>query len=115
MKIFLAGVPHTLCRWNGGYEFAKAAIEGNALSYDGEESMIIYLAGGVSGNLKPAWNKTARRDDVSLSAFCEELQNENFWQKGESRHSLHDGLSSPSKENENIFGRRSTVERRGRV
>ena len=45
--------------------------------------MIVFLAGGgVSGNLKPAWQKAAKRNDISLKAFTEELKNENFWQGG---------------------------------
>lgn len=73
--------------------------------------MIVFLARGVSGNLKPAWQKAAKRNDISLKAFTEELKNENFWQGGESRHWLHEAL--PIKENENISCRCSTVERRG--
>lgn len=42
MKIFLAS-PHTLTRFRGG--------EGNGF----------YMAGGVSGNLKPFWNETAKK------------------------------------------------------
>ena len=44
--------------------------------------MIVFLAGGVSGNLKPAWQKVAKRPDASLKAFQEELINENFWRGG---------------------------------
>lgn len=44
--------------------------------------MIIFLAGGVSGNLKPAWQRVAKRPVPSLKAFQEELINENFWQGG---------------------------------
>ena len=44
--------------------------------------MIVFLAGGISGNLKPAWKKTAKRADISLNAFTEELKNENFWRGG---------------------------------
>lgn len=39
--------------------------------------MIIYLAGGVSGNLNPAWKKVARG-----MTFTEALVNENFWRGG---------------------------------
>ena len=40
--------------------------------------MKIFLAGGVSGNLKAAWKKTAKHHYVSLEIFKEELYNENF-------------------------------------
>lgn len=57
--------------------------------------MIIYLAGGVSGNLNPAWKRVAKGE-----SFKEALRHENFWQGGESRHWI---LTSPAKENEVIF------------
>lgn len=44
--------------------------------------MQIFLAGGVSGNLKPAWQRVAKRPDASLKALEEELINANFWQGG---------------------------------
>lgn len=59
--------------------------------------MQIFLAGGVSGNLKPAWQRTAKRPDMSLKAFTEELENEGFLAGGESRHFLHE-IASPIKE-----------------
>ena len=43
--------------------------------------MILYLAGGVSGNLKPAWNRMAK-GEITPDAFLEALQNENFWRGG---------------------------------
>ena len=59
--------------------------------------MVIFLAGGVSGNLKPAWQRTAKRPDMSLKTFTEELENEGFLAGGESRHFLHE-IASPIKE-----------------
>ena len=44
--------------------------------------MRVFLAGGVSGNLKPAWQRTARRSDISLERFEEDLISENFGQGG---------------------------------
>lgn len=61
--------------------------------------MIVFLAGGVSGNLKPAWQKVAKQPDISLKTFKKELINENFWQGGESRHWIQDA-TSPTKEND---------------
>jgi hypothetical protein len=63
MKIFLAGQ-------NGIHGIIGGALNDSVFS------------GWVSGNLKPAWQKTAKRTDTSLKAFTEELQNENFWQGG---------------------------------
>lgn len=40
--------------------------------------MIIYLAGGVAGNLKPAWHRMVQ-DNIT---FKEALQRENFWRGG---------------------------------
>lgn len=55
--------------------------------------MVVFLAGGVSGNLKPAWAKTK---EPTPESFIEGLKSENFWQGGESRHWLHE--ASPVKE-----------------
>ena len=41
--------------------------------------MIIYLAGGVSGNLKPAWKRTKQ---PTAESFIKGLCDENFWQGG---------------------------------
>lgn len=73
MKIFLAS-PHTILKFKDGVDLANKLFKG--------EDMIIYLAGAVSGNLKPAWQRVAKRPDLSFKAFKEELINENFWQGG---------------------------------
>lgn len=39
--------------------------------------MILYLAGGVSGNLNPAWKRVARGETLE-----EALKHENFWPGG---------------------------------
>ena len=62
--------------------------------------MRVFLAGGVSGNLNPAWKYMARTE-ISTDGFVRGLINENFWQGGESRHWLHE--ASPGKENMKIF------------
>lgn len=43
--------------------------------------MTIYLAGGYSGNLKPAW-KLAARTDASADGFIRGLCDAGFWQGG---------------------------------
>ena len=63
--------------------------------------MIIFLAGGVSGNLKPAYKSMAESGDISQKSFIKALQDESFWRGGESRHWLQD-VTSPIKENEGI-------------
>lgn len=70
--------------------------------------MIVFLAGGVSGNLKPAWQRVAKRPDASLKAFEEELVNENFW-RGESRHWIQDETSPLKNKNESIHGREHDI------
>jgi len=59
--------------------------------------MIIYLAGGVSGNLKPAWKNMARGGQITSTAFIEALRNESFLGGGESRHWIQDELLKISK------------------
>lgn len=66
--------------------------------------MRIYLAGGVSANLNPAWKYMAKKEQITEDGFIEGLKNENFWQGGESRHWIQD-LASPIKENENFSSR----------
>lgn len=44
--------------------------------------MIVYLAGGVSGNLAPAWHRMCKRNDLSKDSFLEALVHENFWRVG---------------------------------
>lgn len=44
--------------------------------------MIIYLAGGISGNLKPAWKRMVGGEDISDIGFIKALHDENFWQGG---------------------------------
>lgn len=65
--------------------------------------MILYLAGGVSGNLHPAWSNMARSNDITERGFIEALGNATFWRGGESRHWVQDA-ASPDKENEGISG-----------
>ena len=43
--------------------------------------MRIFLAGGVSGNLNPAWKKMAKTE-ITPSGFVKGLADENFWQGG---------------------------------
>ena len=43
--------------------------------------MIIYLAGGVSGNLFPAWKKMAQME-ITPNGFIGALHDENFWRGG---------------------------------
>lgn len=73
MKIYLAS-PHTFTRFRGGADLLREALE-----------MKIYLAGGVSGNLKPAWSKVAKGSDISQKAFVKELVSEGFLAGAESR------------------------------
>lgn len=68
MRIYLAGQ-------NGAHSIIPAV-------HGGGKDMIVFLAGGISGNLKPAWQKVAKSPDISLKTFEEELINENFWQGG---------------------------------
>lgn len=44
--------------------------------------MIIYLAGGISGNPKPAWKRMTDGGDISNNGFIRALKDENFWQGG---------------------------------
>ena len=44
--------------------------------------MRVYLAGGVSGNLNPAWRSMVRIGSISPEGFIEGLKNENFWRGG---------------------------------
>lgn len=87
MKLFLAS-PHTLLRFKEGYQLCEYILQGktehikSSLQFTGGTDMIVFLAGGVSGNLKPAWQRTAKRPDISLNNFTEDLINENFWQGG---------------------------------
>lgn len=41
--------------------------------------MILYLAGGISGNMHPAWKSTK---EATLEGFVGGLKSENFWQGG---------------------------------
>ena len=68
MRIYLAGQ-------NGAHRIIPL-VHGGGYQHDS------VFSGGVSGNLKPAWQRTAKRPDISLKAFTEELANENFWQGG---------------------------------
>lgn len=60
--------------------------------------MIIYMAGGISGNLNPCFRNMARKNDITVDGFIRSLVDENFLAGGESRHWLHD--TSPIKEND---------------
>lgn len=44
--------------------------------------MIIYLAGGVSANLNPAYRRMVQGCDISNNGFIKALKDENFWQGG---------------------------------
>ena len=84
MRLFLAS-PHTLLRFKEGLQLCEYILQGKtehiplSLKFTEEgNDMIVFLAGGVSGNLKPAWQRTAKRPDISLKAFAEDLANENF-------------------------------------
>ena len=43
--------------------------------------MIIYLAGGVTGNLNPAWKRMAKTE-ITPNGFIKGLTDENFWRGG---------------------------------
>jgi len=43
--------------------------------------MRIFLAGGVTGNLNPAW-KVMSRTEITPNGFIRGLQVENFWRGG---------------------------------
>lgn len=43
--------------------------------------MIIYLAGGVTGNLNPAWKRMAKTE-ITPNGFIKGLIDENFWRGG---------------------------------
>lgn len=43
--------------------------------------MKMFMAGGVTGNLNPAFNKFAKTD-LSDKEFIKALKDENFWQGG---------------------------------
>lgn len=55
--------------------------------------MILYMAGGVSGNLKPLWKETCRRM-AEGQAFTNATEDSMkiFLAGGESRHWIHDEL-----------------------
>lgn len=63
MRLFLA-LPHTILRFK-----------------DGVEIMRIYLAGGVTGNLNPAWKRMAKTE-ITHNGFIKGLKDENFWRGG---------------------------------
>lgn len=69
MRIYLAGQ-------NGAHSIIPMVHQ------ERREDMIVFLAGRVSGNLKPAWQKVAKHSDISLETLKEELINENFWRGG---------------------------------
>lgn len=50
----------------------------------------------MTGNLKPAFCKTVKNNDISTKGFIRSLKDEGFLAGGETRHWLHD--ISPSKE-----------------
>lgn len=90
MKIFLAG-QHTypdliaeICGGGTGADFisrkpSRTIIDKYIVKHG---DMIIYLAGGISGNLKPAWKRMVDGEDISDIGFIKALQDENFWQGG---------------------------------
>ena len=63
--------------------------------------MILYMAGGVSGNLKPLWKETCRRMAVgqTLTNATEDAM-KIFLAGGESRHWIQDELLENVKKNE---------------
>lgn len=70
MMMFLAS-PHTFLNFRGGGNWRKRRLWGI--------SMLIYLAGGVSGNLKPAWKLM---QENTPSGFVKALTDANFWRGG---------------------------------
>lgn len=79
MKIYLAAAPHTFLRHKDGKRFADFIFGVNKDERAENEKMQILLAGGVSGNLKPAWS---RMEDNSPEAFMKALKAEKFWVDG---------------------------------
>lgn len=94
MRLYLAS-PHTLLKFRDGGSLAlqvfggvdmKVFMAGNTIfpkyiapELYGGDNMTIYLAGGYSGNIKPAW-KLAARTDVSADGFIKGLYDASFWQ-----------------------------------
>ena len=77
MRIYLAG-GHICGKYQQykDYERMKIYLAGqNGLHSILEEQMILYLAGGVSGNLKPAWKMTK---GATVDGFVKGLQDANF-------------------------------------
>ena len=121
MKIFLES-PHTILRFKDGvriYENMLGRRKRQNADYirteGGYKDIRIYLAGGVTGNLNPAWKRMAKTE-ITPNGFIKGLIDENFWRGGETRHWIQD-VTSPTKEkgtDENISCGRSSVERGAR-
>ena len=67
MRIYLAGA-------NGKMRIISA-LRG------GYKDMRIYLAGGVTGNLNPAWKRMAKTE-ITPNGLIRGLVDENFWRGG---------------------------------
>ena len=64
--------------------------------------MIIYLAGGVTGNLNPVWRKISRSPEIFMNGFRRVLEDEGFLAGGESRHWILYDAVPLTKENEDM-------------
>ena len=75
--------------------------------------MILYMAGGVSGNLKPLWKETCQRM-AKGQAFTNATEDamKIFLAGGESRHWIQDELLEFQKKNE-LRRTDATLSRRG--
>lgn len=93
---------------------AKRITHYNSFSIQGGVgNIIIYMAGGISGNLNPCFRNMARKNDITVSGFVGSLIDENFLAGGESRHWLHE--ASPSKENMQVYLANTYNSRKGRM
>ena len=106
MRVYLAS-PHTLTRFKNGRELMQNIILGR----EEDIYIYIYIAGGISGNLKPALSRFAK-GELTSENLLRSLEDENFLAGGESRHWLYD-MTSPEKENESVFSRDHPLEKRG--
>ena len=64
-------------------------------------AMILYMAGGVSGNLKPLWKEACKRikEGQTFTNATEDAM-KIFLAGGETRHWIHDSLLDGVKKNE---------------
>ena len=91
MRVFLAS-PHTILRFEDGVKIyedllgrCKRQNADNICAEGGYKDIRIYLAGGVTGNLNPAWKRMAKTE-ITPNGFIKGLIDENFWQGG--RHGI---------------------------